>query len=539
MSKRILAILTTMLFLMAMIPGLALAVDVTLDLSKYSARVGDEVTASGLADPNTWVSIKGLDNAQSIVYFDAVKSNAAGEYSNTFKIPNILPGTLTVVAGYGSNVDNKSLIISEGGSVTPATLSSISITKPANKLKYTVGDSLDLSGLEVTGHYSDGSSRVETITTANISGFDSSAPAEKQVLTITVGVKTASYEVSIVKSDKTGSPNGGGGPGGPTPDDTSKNVSASGGTVTGYGATVTIPANAVDKDIKVKVVRVSKVSDLPLPDKSKFIGNVVEVTKDKRGDFKKAVTITLAFEKSKVDADKYDLSLCYLDEKADKWLDLDNVKVDLKAGKVTGEISHFTKFAIIATEKPGVIDKEQPQPVEKDKKAIDLKDIQGHWAEKTIEELVASGAVSGYPDGTFQPNKTITRAEFSTILVKAFNLETKTGKVFNDTAGHWAKDNIATAQAHGIVSGYSDTTFGPNDNITREQMAVMIVKAAKLSESATGKTFADSSQISTWAQKAVATASENQIINGYPDNTFKPKASATRAEAATVIVKAL
>ncbi|NMA62582.1 MAG: S-layer homology domain-containing protein, partial [Syntrophomonadaceae bacterium] len=197
------------------------------------------------------------------------------------------------------------------------------------------------------------------------------------------------------------------------------------------------------------------------------------------------------------------------------------------------------KFAIIATEKPGVIDKEQPQPVEKDKKAIDLKDIQGHWAEKTIKELVASGAVSGYPDGTFQPNKTITRAEFSTILVKAFNLETKTGKVFNDTAGHWAKDNIATAQAHGIVSGYSDTTFGPNDNITREQMAVMIVKAAKLSESAAGKTFADSSQISTWAQKAVATASENQIINGYPDNTFKPKASATRAEAATVIVKAL
>jgi hypothetical protein len=431
-----------------------------------SARVGDEVTASGLADPNTWVSIKGLDNTQNIVYFDAVKSDADGKYSNTFKIPAVPVGKMTVVAGYGKNVAVKELNIQTG---TP--------------------------------------------------------PEEKDT------------------DEKTGGGGGGGsggsGVGSTPPADTTKTVGSSGRTITQHGAVISIPAAAVAGDVKVKVEKVSNPSTLPVAANSRLVSDVMEITKDKSGDFKKAVTVTLAFEKSKVDADKYDLSLCYLDEKAGKWIELDNVKVDIKAGKVTGEITHFTKFAIIATEKPGVIDKEQPQPVEKDKKAIDLKDIQGHWAEKTIKELVASGAVSGYPDGTFQPNKTITRAEFSTILVKAFNLETRTGKVFNDTAGHWAKDNIATAQAHGIVSGYSDTTFGPNDNITREQMAVMIVKAAKLSESAAGKTFADSSQISTWAQQAVATASENQIINGYPDNTFKPKASATRAEAATVIVKAL
>jgi uncharacterized repeat protein (TIGR02059 family) len=322
----------------------------------------------------------------------------------------------------------------------------------------------------------------------------------------------------------------GGGAGGSTVEQV---IGKNGGAISEYGATIEIPAAALGQDVKINVEKVADISKLPLPEKSKFIGHVVEITKDKSENFKKAVTITLTFEKSKVDADKYDLNPCYLDEKASKWVPLDNVKVDLAAGKVSGETTHFTKFAIIATEK---IREDEPKPVGP---VIVLKDIAGHWAEKTIEELVASGAISGYPDGTFQPNKTITRAEFATILVKAFNLESKTGKVFNDTAGHWAKEAIATAQAHGIITGYSDTSFGPNDNITREQMAVMIVKAAQPAGTVEAPAFNDSSKIADWAQQAVAAASGNKIITGYPDNTFRPQAQATRAEAATVMVNAL
>ena len=110
--------------------------------------------------------------------------------------------------------------------------------------------------------------------------------------------------------------------------------------------------------------------------------------------------------------------------------------------------------------------------------------------------------------------------------------------MFSDTSGHWARDSIKTAAAHGIVSGYSENSFGPNDPITREQMAVMISRAANLSDGE-GKTFADSNQIADWAQAAVAAVSGKNIISGYPDNTFRPQAYATRAEAVTVIVKAL
>lgn len=170
---------------------------------------------------------------------------------------------------------------------------------------------------------------------------------------------------------------------------------------------------------------------------------------------------------------------------------------------------------------------------------ISLADINGHWAQAAIEQLVGSGAINGYLDSTFKPDNTITRAEFAAILVKAFNLEPKNGKVFNDTANHWAKDYIATTQAYGIINGYDDLTFGPDDVLTREQMAVMIVKAAQLNPAATASIFTDADQISEWAREAVCNSTGNGVMNGYPDGSFRPQVNASRAEAVTVIVNAL
>ncbi|HHV70989.1 MAG TPA: hypothetical protein GXX38_00070, partial [Clostridia bacterium] len=168
-----------------------------------------------------------------------------------------------------------------------------------------------------------------------------------------------------------------------------------------------------------------------------------------------------------------------------------------------------------------------------------MNDISGHWAEASITRMVGQKIISGYPDGSFKPEAKISRAEFATLVVKGFNLPAGSGKVFSDTAGHWAQAAIATAYANNIISGYSDTMFGPDDPITREQMAVMIVKAAKLSGATNGKTFADNSAISTWAQEAVKIAVANNIITGYPDNTFRPQGNATRAEASVVLDKTL
>ncbi len=179
-----------------------------------------------------------------------------------------------------------------------------------------------------------------------------------------------------------------------------------------------------------------------------------------------------------------------------------------------------------------------PAPLSNPPEVI-LTDIAGHWAENNIKQIVSEGIISGYPDKTFLPDKEITRAEFVTMLVKAFKLEQKDGPRFADVSGHWASADIKTAAFYGIVDGYDSTLFGPDDFITREQVAVMIVRALELIQTGEETTFNDRGSISPWARTAVAAAVWHNLMTGYPDNTFRPSAFTTRAEAATITYNAL
>jgi len=168
-----------------------------------------------------------------------------------------------------------------------------------------------------------------------------------------------------------------------------------------------------------------------------------------------------------------------------------------------------------------------------------LNDISGHWAEPSIRQLIAAGVVSGYGDQSYRPDGKVTRAEFVTLLVKAYKLPIKAGKVFTDTRDCWAQDNISTAYYAGIASGYNEDGFGPNDPISREQMAVMIAKAAKLNLSSMENEYTDAQKAAVWAQTAINAVSKAGIFKGYSDNTFRPKNDTTRAEAAVVITNML
>ncbi|MGI6647981.1 MAG: S-layer homology domain-containing protein [Bacillota bacterium] len=326
----------------------------------------------------------------------------------------------------------------------------------------------------------------------------------------------------------TGSPGGGGGGTPPSKAVTSTTGSAkvtpsAGGTISlGDEATIKIPANALAGTNAVEV-KVTKVTAPPaVPAGFRLAGSVYEFSvggKDSYS-FDKEVTITLSFDPNALKPGETP-AIYYYDQNAKKWVKLGGEATD---NAVTVKVDHFTQFAVMA--EPASLDQT-------------LTDITGHWAENRIKELVDLGAISGYPDGTFRPDNNITRAEFATILVKAFKLEPQSGKVFADTTSHWAKDTIATAAAYGIVNGYDGNTFGPNDLITREQMAAMMVNALKLTPVTEEISFIDSGSISGWARAAVTTAVNNGLINGYPDNTIRPQGQATRAEAATIMVNAL
>lgn len=254
--------------------------------------------------------------------------------------------------------------------------------------------------------------------------------------------------------------------------------------------------------------------------------DVVGVYNKPIGPIDKNTTIkAITIGPSKVDSDV--VSFSYTVPRDESMIETENVTSD------TGDaISPDADDSITIPNKP------VERPFESSKEG-NLNDINSHWTQKNIEKLVALGTVSGYPDGSFKPDNTISRAEFATMLVKAFELENGGGKTFADTAQHWAKDYIAVANAGGVVSGYNNDIFGPDNLITREQMAVMIARAAKLLGAAEEKQFADSRSISGWARDAIAVVAQNGIMKGYPDNTIHPQGNATRAEAVTVIVNAL
>lgn|GEM_PF-5570043 len=168
-----------------------------------------------------------------------------------------------------------------------------------------------------------------------------------------------------------------------------------------------------------------------------------------------------------------------------------------------------------------------------------LKDISNHWAKDNIDALVEMGVITGYEDGTFRPEQNISRAEFVTILMKTFSLSTQSGKIFGDTQNHWAKQFISTAYFNNVVIGYSDLVFAPDNMITREQMAVMIARTGKLAAQQGTLDFSDDTSVSVWAREAVLAANKAGVISGYPDNTFRPQAYATRAEAVTVVLEAI
>lgn len=295
---------------------------------------------------------------------------------------------------------------------------------------------------------------------------------------------------------------------------------AAGGTISLGGAvTVKIPASALQGTAKTEVKVTKATAPAAIPAGFKLVGSVYEFSVGGQSSYKfsKNVTLTFQFDPAALSPGETP-AVYYYDQAQGQWVSLGGT---VSGTTITVQVDHFTMFAVLAASEP------------------DMTDIAGHWAQDKISKLVSLGAINGYPDGSFRPDNTMTRAEFATVLVKAFKLAPQSGKVFADTAGHWAKDYVATAASYGIVGGYDENTFGPEDLITREQMAVMIVKAAKL-DAVTGETdFTDSKNISGWAEAAVAAAVGNGIMKGYPDNTFQPQGNATRAEAVTVIANTL
>ena len=163
---------------------------------------------------------------------------------------------------------------------------------------------------------------------------------------------------------------------------------------------------------------------------------------------------------------------------------------------------------------------------------------EGDWYYEAVRFVQEQGLMNGYSDGRFGANDTLSRAQLAQIL---FNKEGRPGVNylldFSDVAGEaWYTKAVRWAASQGIVSGYGDGTFGPNDPITREQLAVMLWRYSG-SPAATNKElhFNDTDEISGFALDALRWAVENGIVNGDGDGQLGPQGQATRAQVAQML----
>ncbi|MGI6533560.1 MAG: S-layer homology domain-containing protein [Peptococcia bacterium] len=173
-------------------------------------------------------------------------------------------------------------------------------------------------------------------------------------------------------------------------------------------------------------------------------------------------------------------------------------------------------------------------------------DIQSHWAEQPINKWVEKGLVSGYGNRIFMPNQKITRAEFVVLINRVFGYHDAAHISHSDVSPNdWYFNDIAKAANAGYLAGYPDGTVRPNSPITRQEAAAILARVFSLDEK--GKTFADvnlndviehfkdKAKVASWSKEAIGLIVQCGYMRGYPDGTFRPKESITRAEIISVL----
>ncbi|MHA6534096.1 S-layer homology domain-containing protein [Paenibacillus sp. BAC0078] len=182
---------------------------------------------------------------------------------------------------------------------------------------------------------------------------------------------------------------------------------------------------------------------------------------------------------------------------------------------------------------------------------VEFGDVASHWSKAAVNDMGSRMIIEGTGNEQFSPNRDITRAEFAAILVRGLGLASGQGDAtFSDMKqADWFNKAVSTAQAYGLIDGYEDGTFRPNDKITREQAMVMLAKAMKLtglkdkqstaSAAAALGSFKDAAAVSTWAQGSVADSVQAGIVSGRSAAELAPKQYMTRAEVATIIQRLL
>ncbi|MEW9701487.1 S-layer homology domain-containing protein [Paenibacillus sp. SI8] len=206
---------------------------------------------------------------------------------------------------------------------------------------------------------------------------------------------------------------------------------------------------------------------------------------------------------------------------------LEYVPSRFEDGYLVVEVSHFSKYAVLEYKKS-------------------FSDVAStSWAANAILKMAAKHVIEGVSDDTFEPNRNVTRAEFASMIVRALEIKAKSQHEFKDVAaGAWYASALSAAYESGLIQGYDSDTFAPNAAISREEMAVILVRAYEMKtgtklSSDTPAEYTDQASISPWAIHQVSAAFAKGLLQGRDQGLFAPSSNLSRAEAAQALTNIL
>ena len=192
-------------------------------------------------------------------------------------------------------------------------------------------------------------------------------------------------------------------------------------------------------------------------------------------------------------------------------------------------------------------DEEKPADgAQEEVKSGSFRDVtRGHWAFASVERAAELGLVTGYSDGTFRPDTPVTRAQFVLMLWRMCGKPAATKAAsFADASADWYQDALSWAVEKGYVNGLSDTRFGPDAPITRQQAMAILFRLnggqSGTELTLTGiyeQTFADSTTIASWAKDATWWAVYHELVSGVGGSRIAPEANASRAQIAAILLR--
>ncbi|MBP1933618.1 S-layer homology domain-containing protein [Ammoniphilus resinae] len=165
-----------------------------------------------------------------------------------------------------------------------------------------------------------------------------------------------------------------------------------------------------------------------------------------------------------------------------------------------------------------------------------FRDISQHWANEEIVDIADQGIIKGYQDATFRPNQSISREEVTALLLRLMKFQPKDEIYFQDiNTSRWSAEAIQTMASYGMVTGYPDQTFQPKRPITRAELAVILDRCFKFSDSSIKGSVSMWDVDSHWAKKEIIELQKAGVVTGYKDGSYRPNAFVSRAEVAVMI----